>query len=217
MSGFEYLKPSVWQDIYNALYSLMQLYQEIKPGYISKISCLSNGEFIKRISIKENDEDEPNTVIAFTDFVLDSNYTNVYYQHHIEIIINESCTKRIKKFLKPINKPKNLIHFLIAHEFGHVLEIFYQSKKLELEKQEIPFNYIQYNNFMDDLSFSKSIVDEATYKRFLTYDIKVGKIEIGNLKPYNQSEILAEAVALDYCKINTKYSFLIVNELNKKR
>ena len=61
VSGFEYLKPSVWQDIYDALIELAKKYQEIKIGYIYKLSALRKREYL----LESNGADS----IAFTSFI----------------------------------------------------------------------------------------------------------------------------------------------------
>ena len=206
VSGFEYLKPSVWQDIYDALIELAKKYQEIKIGYIYKLSALRKREYL----LESNGADS----IAFTSFIPIENQYGRYYTTNLQIVLNANYVRNIEKELKTIFNPKNKVKFLIAHEFGHVLDIYYSSEFVNLNTEE---NSLIIFKFLSNMKSSKTIINNVLKNKYnkIEYDKQIVESGTGltiNSDDEMYSEPFAECIALDFCNINTEFSEYIVNE-----
>ena len=209
VSGFKYLKPSVWQDIYDALIDLIKKHPEIKFKYIYKLSALRKYEYL----IESNGVDS----IAFTSFVPIENQYGRYYTTNVQIVLNANYVRNIEKELKTIGNPENKVKFLIAHEFGHVLDIYYSSKFVNLNIEE---NSLIIFKFLNNMELSKKIINNVLKNKYnkTEYDkqiIKIGTGLIINSEDEMYNEPFAECIALDFCDINTKFSGYVINEFER--
>lgn len=206
VSGFEYLKPSVWQDIYDTLCDLYERYNFIPSGYLIKIKALNTYDYLKEISYIEDEylKMKSNT-IASTMFIQDKDWINRFFPNKTQIVLNVKLIKHIKKYLTPIEIPQNYIKFLIAHEFGHIIDFYLSGIEEKLYFGNDSIDNITYKNFIEHLCFSETIIKRAIFVMYHTEDLNVIKKEVGDLNQYNEGEIFAELIALSYNHVDKPF------------
>lgn len=192
VSGFEYLKPSVWQDIYDILTNLFKQYFFIPIGYLKEIRVYSKKEYFNLTFPKDLLKPKQNNTILETSLLPVDSDNLKYYVNYSIIIINANYIRNLKKYLKAIVKPKNRVKYVIIHEFGHIID-FYFSITSKFKCDQI--NYMTYNAALCNLKLSKQIVDPILIKYNYNYDETA--LKMGNKDLNTSSEILAETIALN--------------------
>lgn len=212
ITGWEYLKPSVWQDICYALCDLFKKYNFIPFRYLKKIIVLTESTYISQRRLYENCEYNYDDIpIAETSLLLDEELDNYYNLYHTIIFLNSTYLNKINKYLKVIKEPENKIKFVIAHEFGHIID-FYLSITSRLSKYCDSINYNSYKVLTSRFDFSKEIIDPIIIKKYGQLKYELAENDIGSFNNMNNAEFFAESIALNYCEINTSLS----EEINLK-
>lgn len=212
VSGFEYLKPSMWQDIYDTLCDLLKIYNFIPTGYLNNIIAVTTKKHLEeRYKLLNNDTkiQKKNLPIAETGFIPKKDWNGYCYTNHVRIILNVEFIRHITKELSVIKNPKNHTKFLIAHEFGHIIDIFCSSLKDGIIKMNTPVNSFIWQKVITNLSFSKEIVDSVIMKKYGELNYTYAINEIGNLSELDHAELFAETIALNYMNISVKLSIQI--------
>ena len=208
VSGFEYMKPSVWQDIYAVLCDLLKKYSFIPVGYLNEIRAIPKNRYIQ-FTMLENDKDAyKNIPILETSLLPKDNEKLNYKISNVVIYINANYMRNIKKHLKAIIEPKNKVKYVIAHEFGHIID-FYLSVVMRFKDLNININYNHYKYVLSNFLFSKDIVDYVLLNNHWTYEDAA--LQMKYLDPINSTEIFAETIALEYNQTHIELSYKVYN------
>lgn len=191
---------------------MYDLYPEIDIGFLRTLNVMDEKNYVK----------ERGQTIASTSFieskVLGYGFYNI--STGLELMINSDLfddLDLLNSNLKIINETNQKIDFVISHEFGHIIDIFWSLKEMDWRNQK----YITaqtISNFLNNLNFSDCIVERAFLKRYKQYEIDINDIvkEIGINAINDKQEIFAESIALGYCNINSPLSLTIIKEYNKE-
>lgn len=215
VSRFEYLKPSVWQDIYDTLGDLFKKYSFIPVGYLSEIKAIPKNKYIQATKIEIDKKSSKNIAILETSLLPENDEKLNYKTNNVIIYINANYIRHIKRNLKAVKKPKNRVKYVIAHEFGHIID-FYFSITLKFKDSNIMINYNHYKYMLSNFSFSRGIVDPVLLKNKLTYEDVA--LQMKYLDPISSTEFFAETIALEYNQSHIKLSKWIYDSfLNIKK
>lgn len=192
VSGFEYLKPNVWQDIYNTLCDLYERYDFMPLGYLSEIRAYPKRTYFDYTLPEEIEKPEENDILMETNLLPKENNNLNYCTKHTIVIINADYIKNVNKYFKAIIEPENKVKYIITHEFGHIID-FYFSITLRYSGNEV--NFIGYKALLKELRFSKQIVEQILSE--LNYSCEEVEIKMGECGIKSNTEILAETIALN--------------------
>ena len=208
VSGFKYLKPSVWQDIYDALNDLLKKYSFVPVGYLSEIRAIPKNRYIQFTTLKNDNESHKNIPILETSLLPEDNEKLNYKINNVAIYINANYMRNVKKHLKAVIEPKNKTKYAIAHEFGHIID-FYLSIVMRFKDLTININYNHYKYVLSNFLFSKNIVDPVLLKNHWKY--KDAAVQMKYLDPINSTEVFAETIALEYNQTHIELSNEVYN------
>lgn len=105
------MRVNIWAEIYNYIYRLYNLYPELPIGFLKSID-LQNTFSIGNTDFCKNEDGTYNTKVG------------------VRISLNKKYLLEENAFIKKIETTKTLltpadsIKFIIAHEFGHVIDIY---------------------------------------------------------------------------------------------
>lgn len=205
--GIGRLSPELWNVIYESLIDLFNKYPIMCNGNISWIRVETKKFFLKHTSCDENTD-------AFAGFFYSGNSDDyVDMDQGIGITINKNQFNSLQKeevlLKKKVNR-NTMVRHILAHEFGHLLDLTISGYRKE------DWNGIIKTELLDDKfghQVSDDIVENALDLYFGSKDHPISSVieEIGKDSVSRSQEIFAECIALNFSGIGKRLPDIVIN------
>ena len=194
----------IWTEIYNYIDRLYNLYPELPTGFL-KLIDLQNAFSIGNTDFCKNEDGTYNTKAG------------------VKISLNKKYLLEENTFIKKIETTKTLltpadsIKFIIAHEFGHVIDIY----KTISEKGYVLSSQVSHEEifaFFNTINYSDRIVLKVIEENFP--DIKKHNYagflseKMGYTASSSFAETFAEAIAFNFVGTDNDIAKLIIEYRN---
>lgn len=199
ITGIRFLPVDCYEKIYKCLVTCHKEFPKTPISYLKEIRV------VKSMPHNHKNVIASTKLYGFFDLLFPSKGT--YMVLDASIFSDETV---LRKSLWNITKTNQLIEFVIAHEFGHVVDFWHSFGSYD----KICCSNIEKTSLLlaSDVIVNKAFVNIPNCKEIsLQYIIE----QIGEDAAEDTQEIFAEAFALHYCGIDSELSMQIIDEYRK--